>query len=152
MAATDLLTTDAVRLGLSATDRFEAVRLAGEILLDIGAIQPPYVDAMREREEIISSYVGEGFAIPHGTDESRAHVNRAAFAFLQFPDGIDWDGDDVRACIAIASKGDEHVSVLATLAELLLDGPRAERLRTTDDPEEVVELLRPAEDEEKDES
>lgn len=143
MSTSGLLTASAVRLGLDATDRFEAVRLAGEVLVEVGAIAPAYVEAMREREEIMSSYVGEGFAIPHGTDESRRHVNRAAFAFLQFPRGIDWDGDEVRACIAIASKGDEHVSVLAKLAELLLDGPRAERLRTTDDPDEVVLLLRP---------
>jgi mannitol/fructose-specific phosphotransferase system IIA component len=111
------------------------------VLLELGAIEEAYVDAMREREEMLSSYVGEGFALPHGTNESRAHVRRAALAFLQYPDGIDWEEDTVYACVAIASKTDEHVRVMQALAEVLLDEEQAERLRTTDDPDEVLDIL-----------
>ena len=146
MAVTDLLTVDGIRLGLSATDRFDAVAQSGAVLLKLGAIDEAYIDAMRQREEMLSSYVGEGFALPHGTNESREHVKRAALAFLQFPDGIDWEDDDAYACVAIASKTDEHIKVMQALAQVLMDPEQAKRLRTTDDPDEVIDILRPQED------
>jgi mannitol/fructose-specific phosphotransferase system IIA component len=141
--AEPLLTADGVRLRLTAADRLDAVRQAGELLVDLGAVDPAYAEAMKERELILSSYVGEGFALPHGTDAARAFVHRPALVFLQYPEGIDWEGDDVRACVAIAAAQDEHVSVMAALARILVDPAQAEELRTTDDPGRVVTLLAP---------
>lgn len=137
----DLLTTDGVRLGLQATDRYDAVRQAGELLVELGAVDPGYVEAMDERERILSSYVGEGFALPHGTDAARSLVRHATVAFLQYPDGVDWDGQDVRACIAIAAKENEHVTVMSGLAKVLLDAEQAEALRTATDPQVVLDLI-----------
>lgn len=138
-----LLTTEAVRVGLGAVSRSEAIQQAGELLVQIGAVDPAYVDAMHEREAALSSYVGEDFALPHGTDASRKYINRPAVAFLQFPQGIDWDGESVRACIAIAARSDEHTEVMARLAQILLDADKAELLRTTDQPQDVIDLLDP---------
>ncbi|WP_370325837.1 PTS sugar transporter subunit IIA [Euzebya sp.] len=137
----ELLPRAGIKLGLASTDRADAVAQAGALLVELGAVQPAYADAMQEREAMVSSYVGEQFAIPHGTNDARALVNRPCLAFLQFPDGIDWEGQDVRACIAIAAAADEHVQVMSTLATILLDPARAEALRTTDDPEVVLALL-----------
>lgn len=145
----DLLTRDTVRLGVRASDRADAIDQAGRVLLEAGAIEQAYVDAMHEREGVMSSYMGEGFALPHGTDESRRHVNRAAVAFLQFAEPVVWEDDDeALAALAIAAKSDEHVGILATLARVLVDEDKAERLRTTDDVDEVLELLAPAIEEE----
>lgn len=138
-----LLTSEAVRLRATAEDRFDAVRQAGALLVELGAVEPAYADAMREREQSLSSYVGEGFAIPHGTDAARALVRRGALAFLQFPAGVDWDGQDVRACIAIAASADEHVGVMSRLATVLLDPALAGELRTTADPARVLQILAP---------
>jgi mannitol/fructose-specific phosphotransferase system IIA component len=138
----ELLTPDTVRLGVKAADRDDAVRQAGQVLVDVGAVEPPYVDAMLEREEIMSSYMGEGFALPHGTDESRVHVNRAAVAFLQFASPVEWEeGEEALAALAVAAQTDEHVGVLAALARVLVDDEKAERLRTTDNVDEVLTLL-----------
>ena len=142
MGAT-LLTREAVRVGLSAASREEAIQQAGELLVRIGAVEPPYVKAMHEREASLSSFVGEEFALPHGTDASRKHINRPAVAFLQFPGGLDWDGEQVRACIAIAARSDEHTEVMARLAQILLDPDKAELLRSTSDPDDVMDLLEP---------
>lgn len=138
-----MLTRDGVRLGLTAADRSDAIRQAGEVLVEIGAVEALYVDAMHERERVLSSYVGEAFALPHGTDQSRSHVTRSAVAFLQFPNGVDWEGENVRACIAIAAQSDEHTDVMARLAGVLLDAGKAELLRSTTNPEDVLELLEP---------
>jgi mannitol/fructose-specific phosphotransferase system IIA component len=145
----DLLTRDLIRLGVVATDRDDAIRQAGQLLVDAGAVQPAYVDAMQEREAIMSSYMGEGFALPHGTDESRRYVERAAVAFLQFAEPVIWeDGEQAHAALAVAATSDEHIGVLASLARVLSDEDKAERLRTTDDVDDVLELLSPADDEE----
>ncbi len=138
---TKLLTVDAVRLGCRAADRFDAVRQAGEVLVGLGAVEPEYADTMQERERSMSTYVGEGFAIPHGTDAARALVRHGALAFLQFPDGVDWDGHEVRACVAIAAAQNEHIGIMSRLAKVLIDPVRAEELRRATDAEQVVAIL-----------
>ena len=143
-----LLEPTAVHLGLRATDRFDAVAQAGRALLQIGAVDEQYLDAMLERERGLSTYLGEGFALPHGTDASRVHVRRPAIAVLQFPDGVEWDGEQVHVAIAVASASDEHVRVLAALATVITDPDRAQQLRTATDPEVVLELLKPSQEEE----
>jgi mannitol/fructose-specific phosphotransferase system IIA component len=143
-----LLEPGAVRLGLRAFDRFDAVAQAGRVLLEIGAVDSPYVDAMAQRERSLSTYLGEGFALPHGTDASRVHVRRPAIAVLQFPAGVDWGGQPVQVAIAVASATDEHVKILARVAGVISDPDKAEQLRDATDPAEVLELLAVAPQEE----
>jgi mannitol/fructose-specific phosphotransferase system IIA component len=138
---TDILTADAVRLGLRAADRTDAVRQSGELLVEIGAVEPPYIDAMLEREESVSTSLGEGFAIPHGTDESRRWIRETRLAFLQFPGGVDWGDEHVVVCVAIAARGDEHVGLLARLAEVLVVPEQAARLRSAERVDEVLSIL-----------
>ena len=136
-----LLAPDAVRLGLRASDRFDAVRQSGDALVEIGAVQAPYIDAMLERERQMSTSLGEGFAIPHGTDESRRWIRQTKLVFLQFPEGVDWGDDTVRVCVGIAAVGDEHVGLLARLAEVLIVPEQAARLRDAERIEDVLGIL-----------
>lgn len=143
--ATDLvLSADAVRLGRTARDRADAIDQCGALLVELGAVDPGYVTAMHEREASIPTFVGEGVAIPHGTDASRSLVRKAALAVVQFPEGVDWGGSTVHVAIGIASSGEEHLRVLSSLAGVLTDPEKAVRLRSADDPDEVLELLAPA--------
>jgi mannitol/fructose-specific phosphotransferase system IIA component len=148
--ASGVLGRDAVRLGLSATDKEDALRQCGAVLVEIGAADAAYADAILEREQSVSTYMGEGFAIPHGTDASREHIHRAALAFLQFPRGVDWNGKQCQVAIAIASKSDEHIGILQSLAMVLSDQESAQRLRETTSVDEVLGLLTPADDEDDD--
>ena len=50
--------------------------------------------------------------------------------------------------VAIAAAEDEHVGVMSTLAQVLLEPDQAEELRTTDDPSRVLEILTPTLEEE----
>lgn len=142
-----MLTAEGVRLGLRATDKHDAISQCGRVLGELGAVEEPYQAAMHEREKSVSTYVGEEVAIPHGTDESRRHVLRTALAFLQFPDGVDWDGNRVTLCIAIAADGNQHVKLLASLATILLAPGQADRLRTATDVDTVLELLHSTDEE-----
>jgi mannitol/fructose-specific phosphotransferase system IIA component len=137
----DVLTADAIQLGRTAAGRDDAITQCGRALIGLGAVEEPYLDAMHERERQISTYIGAGVAIPHGVDQARRHIRRTALAVLQFPDGVDWDGEDVRLCVAIAAKGDEHVPVLAALARLLQDERVAAELRSAAEVSTVLNLL-----------
>ena len=112
----EILSRETIRLGLTATDKTDAITQCGSLLVAVGAVTQPYADAMFEREHQVPTYLGEGVAIPHGTNESREHIQRTCLGFLQFPGGVDWDGERVFVCIPIASRGEEHVEILGTLA------------------------------------
>lgn len=142
-----LLAPAAIRLHARAADRDEAIRLTGQALVDSGAVAPGYIETMLERERSVPTYLGEGVAIPHGTLAAREVVHRDALAFLRFPDGVDWGGEQVVVCIGIAARGDGHVAILAQLAEILLDPQRSAALRAAADPAEVSRLLQPAREE-----
>ncbi|XRQ14660.1 PTS sugar transporter subunit IIA [Actinomadura welshii] len=146
--AAGLLTPEAIVLDARAADRDDAVRACGRVLVDIGAVEPGYVDTMLEREQSISTYLGEGVAIPHGTNEGRDLIRRDALAFVRFPEGTDWNGNPVTVCIAIAARGDGHMEILAELAQVLMDPDKARDLREADDPDRILALLAPQNDEE----
>ncbi|HEV8546258.1 MAG TPA: PTS sugar transporter subunit IIA [Candidatus Limnocylindrales bacterium] len=141
-----VLTREAIRLAQHADDKWDALRQSGALLEGLGAVEIGYADAILEREGQISTYMGEGVAIPHGTDQARALVRRTALGFIQYPDGVDWDGETVYLCIPIAASGDEHVGVLSALAEILVEGDSAATLREATDVDTVLTLLnrRPA--------
>ena len=141
MAESSVLPREGIRLGLTAADKWDAIRQCGAVLKELGAVEDGYPDTMLEREKSVSTFIGEGVAIPHGTDESRALVRRTTLGVLQFPDGVDWDGQTVKICVAIAAKGDEHVTVLSALAQILMNPEQAEQLRTSASVDAVYELL-----------
>ncbi|MET0303669.1 MAG: PTS sugar transporter subunit IIA [Microbacteriaceae bacterium] len=138
---TELLAESSIRLDATASGRDDAIRQAGSVLLEAGAIDASYIDAMLERENSVSTYVGEGVAIPHGTLAGKDAVKQDALCVLRFPDGIDWDGNDVRVAVGIAAKGNGHIALLSQLATVLLDPEKAEALRSATTSAQVYELL-----------
>ncbi|MFC0435331.1 PTS sugar transporter subunit IIA [Kutzneria buriramensis] len=143
LADNGILTTDTVRLGVTARDKADAIDQCGAVLVEVGAVDLPYVAAMHERERTVSTFVGQGTAIPHGSAAARQHVRRTAVAVLQFPHGVDWDGDHVSICVAIAADGDEHSHLLSTLATMLLDERRITELRHARDAASVISSFLP---------
>jgi len=151
-AVADLLDPRSIRLTEPAADRDDAVRRCGQALVDAGAVEPSYLDSMLAREQSVSTYMGEGVAIPHGTLAGKDAVRRDALSFLRFPDGVDWDGGEVTIAIGIAARGGGHMAILAELAQILLEPDRARALREATDPDEVLRLLQPTEPDEQDEA
>jgi len=138
---TELLAEQSIRLESSATGREDAIRQAGQALLDAGAIDASYIDAMLERENSVSTYVGEGVAIPHGTLAGKEAVKSDALSVIRFPDTVDWDGNEVSVAVGIAAKGNGHIALLSQLATILLDPEKAAALRGATTHEKVYELL-----------
>ena len=144
----ELLEESAIRLTAHADSRDDAIRQAGQALLDVGAIDASYIDAMLERENSVSTFVGEGVAIPHGTLAGKESVKKDALSVIRFPDGVDWDGNPVSVAVGIAAKGNGHIALLSQLATILLDPEKAEALRSATTSDAVYELLAATDDDE----
>ena len=138
------LTADAVFLGLKADNKKDAIKFAGEQLVKLGNVAPEYVEGMFAREELVSTYLGESIAVPHGTIEAKVHVQKTGIVFCQYPEGIQWgeDEDDIaKMVIGIAAQGDEHNMVLMAITNSLDDEEAVERLQNTTNPEDVLKIL-----------
>ncbi len=133
-----------VRLGMKASSKEEAIRLAGELLVANGCVEPEYVDAMQEREKLSSTYLGESIAIPHGTIEVKDKVKKTGIVICQYPAGVKFGEEDdevARLVIGIAARNDEHLEVINNITNALDDESLIERLATTTDVNFVIELL-----------
>ncbi len=131
-----------VRLGLSAVDKTDAIRIAGRVMVENGLIDPGYIDSMLGREAVAGTYLGSGIAIPHGLPQARDMVRQTGVVVVQFPRGVDWgSGEPARIVVGIAAKSDEHIAVLQRLTGVLGNPSEAERLGTTGDPRDVVAVL-----------
>lgn len=137
-----ILSKDCISLQNNAIDKADAIRKAGELLVKSGCVLPQYVDGMLARERSMSTSLGNGVAIPHGVYENRDHILKTGISVLQLVDGVDWDDDEkVYLVIGIAATADEHVGVLANLADVIDNEDNLAELIKTTDPDVIVKFL-----------
>ena len=127
--------------GLPSESKEEAILRAGHLLEAAGYVDPGYAASMLEREKIVTTYIGMGLAIPHGTSETKALVRNSGIVVLQYPDGVDFGEEKARLVIGIAGVGDAHLDILAKISSSLDDEEVLERLSVTSDPEEIFKVL-----------
>jgi mannitol/fructose-specific phosphotransferase system IIA component len=103
------------------------------MLLDSGYINERYIEGMVARNKMLSVAIGNLIAIPHGEKDYKQDVINTGLAVLAYPDGIDWDGEQVKLVVGIAAKGDEHLEILARIAEAAEDLDKVNELASSDD-------------------
>jgi len=135
----EILKKENIKLGLDSVKRTEAIKMAGQLLVDSGYVDQDYVNAMLDREEEMSTYIGQGVAIPHGVGSAKKKIKKTGISILQFPEGVNFEGETAYLVIAIAGVGNEHLKILANLSELIEENTTAEKLRTTDDIDYIYE-------------
>ncbi len=136
-----VIIADGIRLGQKPVTKEEAIQAAGELLVELGYVDKSYVDAMQEREKLVSTYMGMGVAIPHGTTQAKGTVKKTGIVFIQYPEGVDFGAEKAQLVFGIAGIGDEHLDLLGKLCTLLEDPALLETLKTTDDAKWVLEQL-----------
>jgi mannitol PTS system EIIA component len=137
-----VLKKENIVLRASVADKTEAIRLAGNILVDQGYVESSYVDKMFEREELTSTYMGNFVAIPHGTEDARSLVKHAGISVVQIPDGVDFgDGNIAKILIGIAGKNDEHLEILSKIAIVLSEEENIQKLIEAESEEDIIRLL-----------
>lgn len=130
-----------IKLGQAAADKETAIRMAGRILVDQGYVNEEYIDAMLQRDSELSTFIGNGCAIPHGVNEAKKQIKHSGISILQFPEGVDFDGNMAHLVVGIAGAGDEHLMILGNLAEVVEKVDVMEELRTTTDVNFVYKLF-----------
>ncbi|GAB3115518.1 hypothetical protein GCM10027055_23550 [Janibacter alkaliphilus] len=136
-----VLSTGSIVLGGGASSMTEAIEEAGQLLVRTGAVEPAYVEAMHERETSVSTFMGNGLAIPHGTNEAKGAIRRTAVSFVRYDEPVDWKGKPATFVVGVAGAGDEHLAILAKLAKIFSDKAQVARLEAATSAEEVQEIL-----------
>lgn len=128
-------------LGGASSSATEAINEAGNLLVNIGAVDADYVTAMHEREATVSTFMGNGLAIPHGTNEAKDAIKRTAMSFVRYATPLDWNGESVEFVVAIAGIGNEHLDLLQKVAMTFSDDSQVEKLRTAASSAEVLAIF-----------
>lgn len=137
----DILVAESVILNGRATTRDAAIDEAGRLLLDRGAVDEGYLAAMHEREESVSTYMGSFLAIPHGTNAAKDHIMKSAVSVIRYPDGIDWNGKQVKFVVGVAGINNEHLHILSSIAKVFTNKAQVAQLEAATSVDEVLELF-----------
>ncbi|WP_411374747.1 PTS mannitol transporter subunit IICBA [Arthrobacter sp. MPF02] len=138
---TEVLARESVVLDGSATTRDAAIDEAGRLLLARGAVDEGYIAAMHEREASVSTYMGSYLAIPHGTNAAKDHIRKSAVSVIRYPQGIDWNGKQVKFVVGVAGVNNEHLHILSSIAKVFTDKQQVARLEAATSVDEVLELF-----------
>lgn len=130
-----------ILLNQTPVTKEEAIRAAGELLVKQGCVEPSYVDAMIEREKLVTTYMGMGLAIPHGTTDAKGSVKKTGIVLVQYPEGVDFGDEKAQLVFGIAGIGDEHLDLLSKICEALEDESVMEQMKTTTDVEWILKQL-----------
>ncbi|MCE2527450.1 MAG: PTS sugar transporter subunit IIA [Actinomycetia bacterium] len=143
MAGESVASVEAISLGESGSTMEDAIGRVSGMLLDLGAVEEGYGASMLAREEVISTYLGNGIALPHCTYEDKGLIKRTALVLAQYPAGIPWgDEDDIAYLVfGLAAVGEEHLAVMSHLAEVLDDEDLCDQLAVATDESYVRETL-----------
>ena len=128
----ELLYRENVHVNCESDTKENIIRKVGQMLVDSGYVEQPYVDGMVEREKTFSTFMGNGLALPHGIEAVKDQIKASGIAVMTFRDYVDWDGEEVKVVIGIAGVGEEHMDILSSIAEKMLDDATAEQIRTCD--------------------
>ncbi|ALS24119.1 MULTISPECIES: PTS sugar transporter subunit IIA [Paenibacillus] len=137
-----ILSKDKVKLNAKVQDKYEAIRMAGQLLVDAGHASVEYIDKMIEREQTLSTYMGGGLAIPHGTKDSKELIRSTGLSIVQIPEGVDFgDGEKAHLVVGIAAAGDDHLDILTNVAMICSDDDNLERILKASTAEEMIAIF-----------
>ena len=136
-----VLLIDNIKLGLTNYSRDEAIDLAADLLIHANYVSSEYKEAMHQREKIVSTFIGNGIAIPHGVGDAQKYIYKSGIVVLQFPEGISYNDNTCYLVIGIAGKNDEHIQILSNIAEVVSEEAMAKELSQTKDIQKIYQLF-----------
>lgn len=136
-----IIVAEGIRLNQKSVSKEEAIQAAGELLQQLGYVDEGYIDAMQEREKLVTTYMGMGVAVPHGTSQGKDAVKKTGIVYLQYPDGVPFGDEKAYMIFGIAGVGNEHLEVLEKICGLLEDEDTLNTMRTTHDVEWVLKTF-----------
>jgi mannitol/fructose-specific phosphotransferase system IIA component len=123
------------------TTKTEVIVQAGQMLVDSGFVAPEYIDLMLEREQIVTTYIGNHLSIPHGTSESQALIHESGISILQVPNGVKFDEETAYLVVGIAGKDGTHMDILSRIAISCSDPAVVLKASKLEHRESIIDLL-----------
>ena len=136
-----VLKKEGIKTGLKSVDKETAIRAAGQLLCDLGFTNEDYIQAMVDRENMVSTYMGMGVAIPHGTSNAKETVKKSGIVVMQYPEGVDFGDETAYLVIGIAGVGDEHLEILGNIVASLEDEELLETLKKNADVDTIMKTF-----------
>lgn len=140
-AGSEVLSADTIVLDGHASSRDEAIDAAGALLVSAGAVDQAYVEAMHEREKSVSTFMGNGLAIPHGTNEAKDSIKKSAVSFIRLDEPVDWGGKPATFVVGIAGADGSHLKTLAKIAKIFGKADTVEQLENATTKEEILAIF-----------
>ena len=144
-ALLDLFTPDCIALHSPAKNRSEAFALAGSLFSERLNLSPDLIISfLNAREDLGSTALGAGVAIPHGRvkglkDPVAALVRLNAPIEFAAPDGLPIS---ILIFLLVPEKAtQQHLEILSSIAQLLSDPDARSKISAENDPEKVCRLL-----------
>ena len=141
----DLLTEDTVVVKASVLDWKDAIRKAGELLLNIAAIELRYIDAMIKFSEEHNAYIviAPGIALAHARPEEG--VKRTCLSLITLKEPVRFgppQNDPVDLVVTLGAPDNKsHIKALEQLAEILIDQENVERIRNAQTKKDVLKII-----------
>ncbi len=147
MDITELITPERIVCNSEVASKKRAIETLSELLAQAepGLSARPVFDSLIGRERLGSTGLGHGVALPHGRF---SQSQRAAGAFLKLKKGVDFDAIDrqpvdlIFGLLVPDHYTDEHLKILAYLAEMFSDQAFSQQLRTSESNQVLYGLLR----------
>ncbi|NQI36283.1 PTS sugar transporter subunit IIA [Streptococcus suis] len=134
-----------IKLNQAFTTKEEAIRYCGRQLVQAGHVNEAYIEAMIERNQELSVYMGNFIAIPHGTDEAKKEVLSSGITIVQVPAGVNFGTEEAPkiaiVLFGIAGVGDEHLEIIQKISIFCADVDNVVKLADAQSEEQVVALL-----------
>ncbi|MCR1797659.1 PTS sugar transporter subunit IIA [Staphylococcus warneri] len=140
----ELFSNENIFINVSVGSQNEAIEKAGQALVDSGAVTENYIQAMKDREDVVSTFMGNGLAIPHGTEEAKGNVIQSGLTLLQIPEGVNWNGEEVKVVVGIAGKDGEHLDLLSKIAITFSEEENVERIINAKSADEIKQVFEEA--------
>ncbi len=136
-----VLTPSSIVLKGRARTRDDAIDEAGRLLVAAGAVDESYLASMHDRETSVSTFMGNGLAIPHGTNEAKSSIRRTGLSFVRYDEPVDWNGKPAEFVVGVAGAGNDHLALLSRIAGIFTDSEQVAALRAAATPDEVMAVL-----------
>lgn len=137
-----VMVKEGIRLGQKSVSKEEAIEAAGNLLYELGYVEKDYIEAMQERERTVSTYLGMGVAIPHGTGDAKNKVKKTGIVLVQYPDGVDFGDEKAQLVFGIAGIGNEHLELLGKITQVIDNQGNLEKLKTAGNVQDVLDMLK----------
>jgi fructose-specific phosphotransferase system IIA component len=146
MQILDFLSVDSIKLSMESKNKKDAIKELVEVLVKSGKVKDKkkMIQTLMEREDLGSTGIGQGIAIPHGKSDT---VSDLAAAFGVSADGVSFDsldGEPVNIFfLLVAPEGaaGAHLKALARISSLLKDKYFRKSLLSAQSPGEVIKII-----------